>query len=155
MREELGVTAPRKSCRGKRFLIDWRCGDGVDPAGLCVRRCRDDRVVRGPASCRLHATSRKSCDLFVGRWTVENDVADRGHPLVGGGLQRDFGTNAGRIADGDTDPRTFAHPHFPQPPEPQVPQPPLTPGPVGLLQDPHPPSSAQPPCFTPFPFGSS
>ena len=42
---------------------------------------------------------------------------------------------------------------LPQPPLPQDPHPPA--GPVGLLHEPQPPSSAQPPCFTPLPFGSS
>jgi hypothetical protein len=49
---------------------------------------------------------------------------------------------------------TVAAAHFPhelQDPHPSLPHPP---GPVGLLH-PQPPSSAQPPCFTPCPFGSS
>jgi hypothetical protein len=70
-----------------------------------------------------------------------------------GRLQRDLGADARRIADSDAYAGTSHRQLLLHEPLLQLPQPP--PGPVGLLQDPQPPSSAHPPWTTPLPFGSS
>ena len=151
--EQIRVPAPRQPGRGEGFLVDRRGGDGVDHVRLRVGDRAGDGVVGGTAGLRRHAPARERVERRAGRRAVEHDVADRPGRRVRGRLVGDFRPDARGVPDGHADLRPHRHLCDPHPPDPHVPHPP--PGPVGLLHDPQPPSSAHPPCFTPLPFGSS
>jgi hypothetical protein len=155
VREEIRVASPRQSRGGKCFLVDRRRGNGINAAGLRVAGRLDNRVIRRATRPRRDAAPLVLRGVTLTRRAVQDDLACGRERGIGRGLSSNLGPDTRGIAHRDPDARPLGHPQVPHPPEPHVPQPPPPPGPVGLLQVPQPPSSAQPPCLTPLPFGSS
>ncbi len=104
--EQLGVPRPGQSRGCKRFLVDRRSRDRIDPARPCVLdRAHDGLVRRTPGRCG-HASAFER----VGRHRpVHNRLADAEHARVAGRFRRDFRADARGIARRDPDPRPPVH----------------------------------------------
>ena len=108
VREQIRVPLPRQSCQRERCFIDGRGCDGGDVSALRVRGRLDDRVVRGPARLRRHRARTKRPQRGAVVRSVEHRLADFADRRIRCGLHRDLGSDPGRIADRDADPR-FSH----------------------------------------------